>query len=167
MPLFSRKPKPDPTFDPDAPVEDDDNRRPLRPVDRGLNEEHRARLEADLAALSDVDLDDVNAVSATYDDACGAWHGTSKRKRDDEAPIRARLAVALGEHISRRTDLRWSTMSDVFGTDLALVSEREGDDFILVPDNLIAGRWLNGQQGWIPGFVAHITRMRDDARAGG
>ena len=70
-----------------------------------------------------------------------------------------RFAIGVGEFLARHTDLRWRIVTDVFGTDLALADEREGD-FVVVPGNLVASRWMRGETGWIPGVVSHLVNVR-------
>jgi hypothetical protein len=30
-----------------------------------------------------------------------------------------------------------------------------------VPHNLVAGRWMRGETGWVPGVVGHMVRRRN------
>ncbi|MEO8830322.1 hypothetical protein [Lapillicoccus sp.] len=46
-----------------------------------------------------------------------------------------------------------------FGTDLAVAGGP--DELVVVPQNLIAARWVNFERGWLPGVVAHLVRVRD------
>ena len=48
-------------------------------------------------------------------------------------------------------------VTDVFGTDLSLTEGFKGS-FVVVPHNLVAGRWMRGETGWIPAVVGHIVR---------
>jgi hypothetical protein len=32
----------------------------------------------------------------------------------------------------------------------------------VVPANLVAARWMNGETGWLPGVVGHLVRVRAD-----
>ena len=68
-------------------------------------------------------------------------------------------AIGIGEYLSRTTDLRWRVVTDVFGTDLAVADQREGD-FVVVPHNLVAARWMRGETGWLAGVVGHIVAVR-------
>ncbi len=134
---------------------------PLRPRDRGLGEHERARIAAGLAALAEagVDVDDLAGLGSAYDTAYAEWSGASRRRREDHDAIVERFAIGVGEHLARHTDLRWRIVTDVFGTDLALADEREGD-FVVVPGNLVASRWMRGESGWIPGVVGHLVNVR-------
>lgn len=80
------------------------------------------------------------------------------REAGEQDPIIARWGVAIGEHLSRTTDLQWATVEDPFGTDLGLFAE--SDHFALVPTNLVSGRFLNGESGWVPGVVGHLVGLR-------
>lgn len=66
----------------------------------------------------------------------------------------------MGEHLSRHTDLDWRIVTDVFGTDLGLLEGPRGA-FMVVPSNLVAGRWMRGETGWIPGVVGHLVSCRE------
>ena len=130
---------------------------PLRDQDRAL----RDRCLAELAEMA-VDLDSLAAISAAYDADLHEWSGTGGLGRRlgsaEHTPHVQRWGVAIGAHLDRHSDLRWATIADVFGTDLGLIAER--DDFAVVPTNLVSGRWLNGERGWIPGVVGHLLRLR-------
>jgi hypothetical protein len=51
-------------------------------------------------------------------------------------------------------------VTDAFGTDLAVAGGK--DDFVVVPGNLVAARWMNAETGWVPGVVGHLVRVRAD-----
>lgn len=158
MGLFSRRgPDPEPPDEPAVP--DDDDRRPLHPVARELRPQDAALLErcrAELAAEG-LDLDSLEAIGAAYD-AAVSTHRSGRWRRDEHTPYVERFGVALGEWLTRHTDLRWTTVSDVFGTDLGLMAP--DDDFALVPSNIVSGRWMNGQTGWVPGVLRHLASLR-------
>ncbi|HNV13388.1 MAG TPA: DUF3806 domain-containing protein [Dermatophilaceae bacterium] len=174
MGLFSRR-KDDPSEDV-APLDgvgegelidaeaDDDWSRPLGPRELPLRADHRALLDGCLAELeaAGIDLDDIAAIGAGYDAECAAWGargGLRSAKAGDQDPVIARWGVAIGEHLARTTDLRWVTVEDPFGTDLGLFAE--SDYFALVPTNLVSGRFLNGEIGWVPGVVGHLVELRN------
>jgi hypothetical protein len=144
--------------------------RPLRPQDRELLERGRGQL-----AATGVDLDDLAAIGAAHDADLAAWAALPERRRDDHAAHVDLWGVAVGEYLARHTDLRWTTVADPFGTDLGLMAAGEPgesgepgepgtpavrDDFAVIPTNLVSGRWLNGETGWIPGVVGHLVRLR-------
>ncbi len=141
---------------------------PLRAVER-------ARIAEDLQALIDegVDVDDVASLSRGLDAAYQQWssqRGNTASKSEsprheggsdgDHQLIVRRYATGIGEHLSRHTDLDWQLVSDAFGTDLGLASGPRGD-FMLVPGNLVAARWMRGETGWIPGVVKHLITRRE------
>ena len=164
MGLFSRRAK-DP--EDDTPIPDDSDLLPLVPTSRPLRPQDREvldRCRAELAAAR-VDLDDLAAIGAAHDAELTAWSALSARHRDEHAPHVERWGVAVGEYLARHTDLAWTTVADPFGTDLGLMAEGDAalrDDFALIPTNLVSGRWLNGETGWIPGVVGHLVRLRAD-----
>ena len=133
----------------------------LRPLVDPLGDAERGRIAAALEALAaeGVDVDDLDSLSAGLDRAYAAWAGAPEDDRPDHAAIVERYAVGIGEYLDRHTDLDWQVVTDVFGTDLALTEGFNGS-FVVVPHNLVAGRWMRGETGWIPAVVGHIVRRR-------
>ena len=133
---------------------------PLRPVVRRLGVEEQQRIARGRSALevASVDVDDLAALGAAFDVALTQWRGASTHGREGHEAIVERFAIGIGEHLSRHTDLSWALVTDAFGTDLALAAGR--DEFVVVPSNLVAARWLNQERSWIPGVVAHLVRVR-------
>ena len=170
MAWFSRKDKQD-----DAPAErgapsrsmvteadPEDVELPFRPAIERLGPEEQQRLANGRAAVEKAGLDvtDLGALGAAFDEALATWQSASKGERDDERQIVERFAIAIGEHLHRKTDLSWSRVTDAFGTDLAVAGGK--DDFVVVPGNLVAARWMNAETGWVPGVVGHLVRVRAD-----
>jgi hypothetical protein len=135
---------------------------PLRPVIERLGVEEQQRLAAGRAAVERAGLDvtDLGALGAAFDAALTSWRDARKGDREDEREIVERFAIAIGEHLHRTTDLSWSRVTDAFGTDLAVAGGK--DDFVVVPGNLVAARWMNAETGWVPGVVGHLVRVRAD-----
>lgn len=133
---------------------------PLRPVIERPGVEEQQRIATGLQALESegVDLDDLQALGAGFDAALAQWLGTPRRQRDGHEVVVERYAIGIGEHLVRHTDLSWALVTDAFGTDLAVAETR--DEFVVVPANLVASRWLNQESGWIPGVVGHLVRLR-------
>ncbi|HEY3534831.1 MAG TPA: DUF3806 domain-containing protein [Pedococcus sp.] len=133
----------------------------LQPVVARVPPQDRARIDAAVAALAagGVDLDDLESIGAALDAAYRSWEGAPLGSRADHAAIVERFAMAIGEHLDRHTDLDWQLVTDVFGTDLALTEGFKGS-FVVVPHNLVAGRWMRGETGWVPAVVGHLVRRR-------
>jgi hypothetical protein len=133
----------------------------LRPLVEPLGDVERARISAALQALADegVDVDDLTSLGSGLDRAYAAWSAAPQEGRPDHAAIVERYAVGIGEHLERHTDLDWQVVTDVFGTDLSLTEGFKGS-FVVVPHNLVAGRWMRGETGWVPAVVGHIVRRR-------
>ena len=133
----------------------------LRPLVDPLGDRERGRIAAALESLAveGVDVDDLDSLSAALDGAYAAWSAAPEDDRPDHAAIVERFAVGIGAHIERHTDLDWQVVTDVFGTDLSLTEGFKGS-FVVVPHNLVAGRWMRGETGWIPAVVGHIVRRR-------
>ena len=134
----------------------------IRPHVDPLGEAERARITAGREQLVDegVDIDDLESLSAGLDREYAAWSDAPEDERADHAAVVERYAVGIGEHLDRHTDLDWQVVTDVFGTDLALTEGFKGS-FVVVPHNLVAGRWMRGETGWIPAVVGHIVRRRN------
>jgi hypothetical protein len=133
----------------------------LRPLVEPLGDEERGRIRAALEELAaeGVDVDDLDSLSAGLDRAYAAWSAAAEDDRPDHAAIVERYAIGIGEYLARHTDLDWQVVTDVFGTDLSLTEGFKGS-FVVVPHNLVAGRWMRGETGWIPAVVGHIVRRR-------
>jgi hypothetical protein len=133
----------------------------LQPVVEKVGESDRARIAAALEALAaeGVDVEDLASIGAGLDAAYRAWDSAPEDARPDHAAIVERYALAIGEHLDRNTDLDWQVVTDVFGTDLALTEGFKGA-FVVVPHNLVAGRWMRGETGWVPAVVGHLVRRR-------
>jgi hypothetical protein len=133
----------------------------LRPLVDPLGDAERDRIAAALEALAaeSVDVDDLTSLSGGLDRAYAAWSAAPEADRPDHAAIVERYAVGIGEYLDRHTDLDWQVVTDVFGTDLSLTEGFKGS-FVVVPHNLVAGRWMRGETGWVPAVVGHIVRRR-------
>ena len=127
-----------------------------RPVSRPLTESERSRIDRGLEALAarGVDVDDLTAIGAAYDQAYRQAHSG---EGDDAAAVVERFGVAIGEHLARHSARSWAVATDVFGTDLGLVDARR--DSVVVPHNLVSARWMRGETGWIPGVVGHLVTL--------
>ena len=162
MGLFSRKKSDEPEAEPQssAPpqVELDEDGLPTTATQplRTLDEE---QIAADLQTLEaeGVDVDDLASISRGLHTAYQEW---SQERTADHRQIVRRYAIGIGEHLNRHTDLDWCLVSDVFGTDLGLADGPRGD-FMVVPGNLVAGRWMRGETSWIPDVVGHLIRRRE------
>lgn len=149
--------------DDETPLPDDSDSRPLVPTAVPLRAQDAALRDRCLGELTElgIDLDDLDAIGRGYDSDCSAWAARGGWRRGEHTPFVERWGVAIGEHLARFTDLRWTTVDDPFGMDLGLMSDAaERDAFAVIPTNLVSGRWLNGQTGWIPGVVGHLVSLR-------
>lgn len=128
---------------------------PLTPESRKIGAEERERIDTGLQALAaeGVDVDDLASISAGLDRALDGWLADQS---GDHGAIVERYAVAVGEHLARHTDLAWELVTDVFGTDLAVAA----GDFVVVPGNLVAVRWMRREKGWVPRVVGHLVTVR-------
>lgn len=136
---------------------------PVRPVEAALGEAERTRIATALSELSEagVDVDDLHSLGKGLDEAFAAWEALPESQRTGHEQVVERFALGIGEHLHRHTDLRWAVVTDAFGTDLA-VSGSGRKEFVVVPTNLVAVRWLGRERGWVPGVVGHIVQLRAD-----
>ena len=160
MAWFSRKERPDDVGDPASEVDDAPAEPILRPRIERLGVEEQQRVARGRTALerAGIDIADLTALGAAYDAAVTAYQSGRKGEREDERDIVERFAIGIGDHLHRNTDLSWSRVTDAFGTDLAVAGGK--DEFVVVPGNLVAARWMNAETGWLPGVVAHLVRVR-------
>ena len=134
---------------------------PLTPVVEGVPADQQARIAEALRELeaAGVDVDDLASIGAGLDAAFVAWEAAPEATRESHDVVVERFAMGIGEHLHRHTDLRWQLVTDAFGTDLAVADGFKGG-FVVVPMNLVAVRWLRREQGWVPGVVGHLVRLR-------
>lgn len=133
----------------------------LRPLVDPLGDTERTRISTALEGLAadGVDVDDLASLGAGLDRAYAAWSAAPEDGRPDHAAIVERYAIGIGAYLDAHTDLDWQVVTDVFGTDLSLTEGYKGS-FVVVPHNLVAGRWMRGETGWIPAVVGHIVKRR-------
>ena len=164
MAWFSRKDRPTDARggveDPEPEVDDGPAEPILRARIERLGVEEQQRVARGRTALerAGIDVDDLSALGAAYDAAATAYQSGRKSEREDEREIVERFSIGIGDHLHRNTDLSWSRVTDAFGTDLAVAGGK--DEFVVVPGNLVAARWMNAETGWLPGVVAHLVRVR-------
>lgn len=161
MAWFSRKSsttsdEPDPT----SAVEEgtSDSGEVVEPSSTPISEEDRARIGQAVGELAGegVDVEDLASLEAGLDAAYREWAAT---RTGDHDVVIARYALGIGEYLNRHTDLDWQIVTDVFGTDLGL-SSGFASPFLVVPGNLVAGRWMRGETGWVQDVIGHIERIR-------
>lgn len=162
MGLFTRKGRPEPaepllTGEPEAEVEDEGQA--LGPESRPPGPEEHDRIAASVEQFvaDGVEIDGISSLGAGLDAAYADWARTGQ---GDHSVIVERYSIGIGEHLPRHTDLGWRVVTDVFGTDLGLLDGPRGT-FMVVPSNLVAGRWMRGETGWIPAVVGHLVRCRE------
>lgn len=101
-----------------------------------------------------VDLDDASAIGLLYDALLSGWSEAPMESRNDPNVLINVLGTAFGEHLVRRTPMRWVVASDSFGTELAV--HDAATDALVYPANAIAKRWTNAEPG------SFISAMSDE-----
>ncbi len=131
-----------------------------RPVAAALTDVERDRITAGLQRVEEqgVDVDDLESIGAGLD-AARQRSLTDPADPGAEGPdmIVETFGIAIGEYLARHSARDWAVVTDVFGTDLGLVSARA--DSVIVPQNLIGVRWMRGEIGWVPGVIGHLARI--------
>lgn len=128
-----------------------------RPIASALTDAETARIAAGLRRLEErgVDIDDLDSISAGFDAARTRWLADPVSEGADV--VVETTGIAIGEYLTRHSAREWAVVTDVFGTDLGLVSARA--DTVVVPHNLVGARWMRGDTGWVPGVVQHLVRI--------
>jgi len=110
-----------------------------------------------IVADSGTDVDDAAQIRALYDDSVMRWHRVNPPERVNPSPMINAIGIAIGEHVVRRTSLRW-TLGAVDGrTELGLV---DGASHVLVyPTELVAVRWRAQQGGEF--VIETVERLTD------
>lgn len=101
-----------------------------------------------------VDLNDAGAVGRLYDALLSDWSGAPADRREDPNVLINILGTAFGEHLVRRTPMRWVVASDSLGTELAVHDLATG--LLVYPANAVAKRWASADPG------TFIAVMSDD-----
>lgn len=129
---------------------------PLSPEKRRITQVERDRIDAGVEAVQaeGVDIGDLASISDGLDRALTGW--LASNGTGDHGAIVERYAMAIGEHLDRESDLSWQVVTDVFGTDLAVAA----GDFVVVPNNVVAVRWMRRERGWVSRVVGHIVEVR-------
>jgi len=109
---------------------------------RDVDERELEWIAAHVELLTDAgtDVDDLAQVRAAYERSATAWRRINPPERDDPTVTTNAIGLAFGEHLVRRTPLRWAIAEDESGMELALHDARSGT--ILYPAKLVAERWL-------------------------
>ena len=111
-----------------------------------------------LAIVADAgtEVDDATQIRALYDDSVMRWHRVNPPERVNPNPMINAIGTALGEHLVRRTALRWTLAVDDGRTELGLADG--ASQVLLYPTDLVAQRWRAQQNGeFIIETVKHLT----------
>ena len=113
-----------------------------KPRLRDLDDREREWIAAhvDLIIQAGVDVDDATRIRAYYERSAAAWRRINPPERDDPRLTINAIGVAFGEHLVRRTGLRWMLAEDDEGPELAVHDPRTGT--IVYPVLLTTERWM-------------------------
>ena len=92
-----------------------------------------------LVADAGVDIDDAAQIRAYYERVAAAWRRINPPERDDPKLTINAIGMAFGEHLVRRTPLRWMLAEDDEGTELALHDPRSR--VLVYPALLVSEQW--------------------------
>lgn len=92
-----------------------------------------------------VDLDDASAIGRLYETLLTNWKDAPRDTRTDPNVLINALGTAFGEHLVRRSPMRWVVASDPYGTELAVHDPTT--DLLVYPANAIAKRWTSEEAG--------------------
>ena len=124
-----------------------------------LSDVERDWIASLLAIVADAgtDVDDAVQIRALYEDSVTRWYRVNPPERVDPHPMINAIGTAFGEHLVRRTPLRWALTVDDARTELGLVDE--SSQVLLHPTELVAERWQVPDDG---GFITEtIDRLVD------
>lgn len=112
-----------------------------------LTDTERNWIASLLAIVADAgtDVDDAAQIRALYDDSVMRWHRVNPPERVNPSPMINAIGTALGEHLVRRTALRWTLALEDGRTELGLADG--SSQVILCPTELVAERWRAQQNG--------------------
>lgn len=109
-----------------------------------------------LAAKLNIDVDDVAHVVSFYELLLQSWRDSSAESRSDPNLSINAIGTVFGEHLVRKTVLKWVVASDKFGTELAV--HDSATDALVYPANAVAKRWSNGSSGeFIERICSEVT----------
>jgi hypothetical protein len=97
------------------------------------------------ASEMDVDIDDLDQVSSFYDTLLRSWTDSPPETRSDPNASINIIGTAFGEHLVRRTPMKWVVATDSFGTELAV--HDAASDLLVYPANAVAKRWTAKENG--------------------
>ena len=100
-----------------------------------------------LAIVADAgtDVDDAAQIRALYDDSVMRWHRVNPPERVNPNPMINAIGTAIGEHLVRRTSLRWTLGVEDGRTELGLADG--ASHVLLYPTLVVAERWQAQQSG--------------------
>ena len=146
--IFSkRQAKPKPSVSADGPTYSEPNQSEL---DWMLG-------HLEFASEMHVNIDDLEQISSFYDVLLQSWTESPPASPSDPNGSINIIGTVFGEHLVRRTTMRWVIATDEYGTELAI--HDTDTDLLVYPANAVAKRWSAQESGaFIPGFGDDILR---------
>ena len=113
------------------------------------------------ARQAGMDPDDLDSIDAAYRRYVDQMMRTPEGRRQDPTQTLTTIAMAMGEHLQRRSVLHWRVAEDAEGTDLALTSV--DDTGVLFPIDPVADAWSKQQRDWLSDFVTQVLHELEAA----
>jgi hypothetical protein len=99
-----------------------------------------------IAAERGAGVDDLAGIRSLYERSMARWHAMDAGHRDDPSETINLIGAAFGEHLARRSPLRWRVATDEYdGTDLVL--NEAHTRMLIYPADAVAKHWVAGESG--------------------
>lgn len=135
-----------------------------RPLVEPLDTQARITLRAWLgdAARLGIDVESPDTIQDAYERFFDEVLATPADERTDPTPTLTAIAMAMGEHLRRHSQIDWRIVTDDQGRDLALSTPDE--ESILFPIDPIADSWGVQDREWLSDFIVAALQMFEAER---
>ncbi|AZZ54790.1 DUF3806 domain-containing protein [Rathayibacter iranicus] len=111
-----------------------------------------------LAANLNIDVDDIAHVASFYELLLRSWRDSPADRRSDPNVSINAIGTVFGEHLVRKTVLKWVVASDRFGTEHAV--HDAATDTLVSPANAVSKRWSTGSSGEFIGLICSQVSLQ-------
>lgn len=105
-----------------------------------------------------VDVDDPGALGKLNDVLYAQWKAMPEESRDNPNAVINLIGIGLGECLVRCAGLEWVVESSQ-GAELAAFDAETG--VLIYPTKVVAQRWADGVESFVPDFVEEIIVATD------